>query len=66
MAERVKDLALSLQQLSLVLWCESDPWPRNFHMLWVHQKTNKKKTKRKKGKWVLHCVGDLTSFFEVF
>ena len=24
----VKDLALSM------LWCEFNPWPRNFHMLW--------------------------------
>ena len=31
----VKDPALSLQWLGLLLWCGFDPWPRNFHMLWV-------------------------------
>ena len=35
MAQWVKDLALSLQQLGLLLWPRFDPWPRNFHMLWV-------------------------------
>ena len=29
MAQQVKDLALPL------LWCGFNPWPRNFHMLWV-------------------------------
>ena len=30
MAQWVKDLALSLQQLRLLLWHRFDPWPRNF------------------------------------
>ena len=37
-AQQVKDLVLSLQQLGLLLWHESDPWPGNFHMLWVQPK----------------------------
>ena len=35
-AQRVKDPALSRKQLRLLLWHRFDPWPRNFHMLWVH------------------------------
>ena len=38
MAQQVKDLALSLLQLGLQLWCGFDPWPRNFHMWWVWPK----------------------------
>ena len=34
----VKDLALSLQQLRLLLWCGFDPWPGNFYMLQVWPK----------------------------
>ena len=30
MAQQVKDLALSLQQLGLLLLRGFDPWPRNF------------------------------------
>ena len=33
MAQQVKDLALPLQRLSLLLWCGFDPWPGHFHML---------------------------------
>ena len=33
MAQRVKDLTLSLHQLESLLQCGFDPWPRNFHML---------------------------------
>ena len=36
--QQVKDLALSLQQFRLLLWCGLDPWPRNFPMPWVWQK----------------------------
>ena len=32
MAQWVKDLVLSLQQLMWLLWCRFDPWPGNFHM----------------------------------
>ena len=34
-AQQVKDLAKSLQQLGLLLWHGFDPWPRNLHMSWV-------------------------------
>ena len=43
MAPWVKDLILSLLWLSLQLWRGFDPWPRNFHMLWVQKKKKKKK-----------------------
>ena len=32
MAQWVKDPVLSLQWLSLLLWCRFDPWPGKFHM----------------------------------
>lgn len=32
MAQWVKDLALSLQQLRLLLWCRFSPWPSEFNM----------------------------------
>ena len=32
MAQWIKDLVLSLQQLGLQLWCGFDPWPRNFQV----------------------------------
>ena len=31
----VKDLALLLQWLDLLLWHRFDPWPGNFYMLWT-------------------------------
>ena len=34
-AQWVKDLALLLQWLGLLLWQGFSLWPRNFHMLWV-------------------------------
>ena len=37
-AQWVKDLVLSLQQLGLLLWHRFDPWPRNFCMLWAQPK----------------------------
>ena len=42
MAERVKDLELSLQWLRSLLWCRLDPWLRNLHMLQVQPKKKKK------------------------
>ena len=33
-AQWVKDPALSLQQLGLLLWCRFDLWPRSFHVPW--------------------------------
>ena len=34
----VKDPTLSQQWLRSLLWCGFDPWPGNFHMLWVQPK----------------------------
>ena len=55
MAQQVKDLVLSPQQLGLLLWCRFnpcprfDPWPRNFHMPWVWPKKERQEG-RKEGK----------------
>ena len=43
MAQRVKDLVLSLLWLWLLLWRRFDPWPGNFHMPQAWQKKKKKK-----------------------
>ena len=32
----------------VLLWCGFDPWPRNFHMMWVWPKTNKQTNKKPK------------------
>ena len=45
MAQQVKDLALSLQQLGPVVWYRFDPWPRNFHVPWAWEETKQNKTK---------------------
>ena len=37
-AQQVKDLALLLLWLWLLLWCRFDPWPGNLCMLWVWPK----------------------------
>ena len=34
-ARQLKDLALS------PMWLEFDPWPENFHMLWVRPNTHR-------------------------
>ena len=46
--EPVKDPALSLQWLQLLLWWGFDSWPENFHMLLMllNQKKRRKKKKR--------------------
>ena len=41
MAQLVKDLALSLQWLGLMLWCGFDLWPRNVHVLQAQPKKKK-------------------------
>lgn len=41
----VKDLALSLVWLELLLWREFDSWPGNFSMTRVHPKKKEKKEK---------------------
>ena len=38
MVQQVKNLALSLWQLRLLLWQGFDPHPENFHMPWVQPK----------------------------
>ena len=48
MAQQVKDLAWSLQGLRLLLWRGFDPWPRNFHTLWLQQKKERERKKEKK------------------
>ena len=48
MAQQVKDLALSLQQLRSLLWCRFSPWPGNLD-------TDKKKRERE-SVWVGVCV----------
>ena len=42
----VKDLALSLQQLSCLLWNGFNPWPRNFQLPHALAVAKKKKQKR--------------------
>ena len=37
----IKDLVLSLLWLRLLLWHRFNPWPRNFHMPWMHPKRKK-------------------------
>ena len=49
MAQRVKDLALSLQQLGLVRWHEFHPWPQNFHMLQAQSKKERGCSESKPG-----------------
>ena len=50
MAQWVKDLALSLPWLWLLLWHGFDPLLENFHMTRVQPKKKKKKKKEKKKK----------------
>ena len=38
MTQQVKDPELPLQCLGSLLWCEFDPWPRNFHVPGVRPK----------------------------
>ena len=56
MAQQVKDLVLSLQQLGLLLWRGFDPWPRNFHIL---QEGERKKKKKKNVTLPLTSLGQL-------
>lgn len=41
MAQWVKDAALSLQRLGLLLWLGFSPWPRNLHVPGVSQNKTK-------------------------
>ena len=47
MAQWVKDLVLSLQQLRVLLWYGFIPWPGNMHLPCVQPK-KKEKVKKKK------------------
>lgn len=40
MAQQVKNTALSMKWFWLLLWLGFDPWPGNFHMLWVRPKSH--------------------------
>ena len=42
-AQRVKDLVLSLLWFQLLLWHGSDPWPGNLHMPQAQQQEEKEK-----------------------
>ena len=48
MAQRVKELALSLLWLRLQLWCGFNPWPWNFCILWVQPKQINKQTNKQR------------------
>ena len=41
-AQQLKDPALSLLRLKLLLWHGFDLWPRNFGMLWMQHPPQKK------------------------
>ena len=41
MAQHVKDPVLSLLWLRLSLCFRFDPWPQNFHILWMQPKKEK-------------------------
>ena len=45
MAKQVKDLALSLEWLGLLLLHRFNLWPEIFHILWAQPKKKKKKKK---------------------
>ena len=42
--QRVKDPALSLQWLRLLVWGEFSPWPENFYMPQIQPEKRKKQT----------------------
>ena len=42
MVQPVEGPLLSLQWPELLLCCQFDPWPKNFHMPWVQSKKKKK------------------------
>ena len=46
MAQKVKNMVLSLQCLGSLLWHRFDPWPRNFYMLLAQPKTKQKQKKQ--------------------
>ena len=48
MVQWLKDLALSMQWLGWLLWCEFGSRPGNLHMPQVWQKKKKRRKERKK------------------
>ena len=46
MVQWVKDVALLLQQLGLLLWHGFDPWSSNFHRPWMQQQQQQRKGKQ--------------------
>ena len=54
MAQWIKDLALSFQQLGSLLCHGFDLWPGNFYRLWAQPKKKRKKKEKK---------GSLLSYF---
>ena len=59
----LKNLALSLLQLGSLLWHRFEPWPGNFHMLWVPSKKKKTKTKTKKQSCLLELKYHIVIMF---
>ena len=58
MAQWVKDPALSLLWLQLLLWHGTDPWHRNFQMLWASPlPLSKKKENSSRISLVAHWLG---------
>ena len=51
MPRHIKDLALSLLWLRLLLWYGFDHWPGNFHIPWVWPKTKDKELKQDSKGW---------------
>ena len=58
-AQGIKDSALSLLWLALLLWCGFDPWPGNFSM--PREWPEKKKKKRERDQKVLKCLNSVAS-----
>ena len=53
MAQEIKDLALSLEWLGLLLWY-GFTWPRHFSRTWVWPRKKKKKKEREREVHNLH------------
>ena len=62
-SKQATDLVLSLERLGSLLWYGFDPWPRNFHMLWVWPPPPppRKKEKRKCCLLFLFCRDQVIS-----
>ena len=56
MVQCVKNLALSLQWLGLLLWCGFDPWPKNFHMPQAQPKKRERASARARTNQTKICL----------